>query len=169
LSLKNGKKKTKGKKKAGKKNAQNQDEEIEIMDGGNMEAKFFNTPGKSKKKSKSKDKSSKNLTMTSSLEFSTRPVKVNLSKLVKSSDSFENTLAHFNSMLTFSVLKSKHWTRETFYDTTYCTFLEQFIELVPKINQRKTFIFHCPGFVKGFFELTFKLLKYNSQVHFSEA
>ena len=138
-----------------------------------MEARFLEegrnaskSPIRGKKRSKSKDrvgrKGNFGSASTADVFLSTKTSKFSAAKLSKNSDMLEINLAKFNSMLTFSVLKSKHWTRETFYDTTYCSLLEQFIELVPKINQRKSILFHCPDFVKGLFEMTFKLLKHNS-------
>lgn len=144
--------------------------ELESM-GGGLGLEETGLPEESrisrvKKRNKSKDKFSSKSTVDIGVKVAKR---FSPEKLSKNGDMLEYNLAKFNSMLTFSILKSKHWTKETFYDTTYCTFLEQFIELVPKITQRKGIIFHCPDFVKGLFEFTFKLLKYNSQVHFSEA
>ena len=154
-----------------KKLAKGEVDEIEIIEGG-MQAKFIDEPAKSKspnaakKSSASKDKTSKsNIYNHSDL---TAPAKSSNSKLVKNADMFENNLAAFNEMLTFSILRSNFWTKEIFFDTTYCSFLEQFIELVPKINSRRTVLLYCPGFVKGLFEFTLKLICNHSNVHFNE-
>lgn len=139
-----------------------------------MPAKFLDenvkskSPGARAKISQSKDKKEKFKPQSPEKNDMVSSAVKNSNKHGRIAEIFEQNLAQFNSMLTVAILRSKNWTREVFYCETYSCLLEQFIELVPKINARKNIILSSAAFVKNLFDLTYRLLKYNSEVHFSE-
>lgn len=158
LKLKiNGKKKTK----KGKKSVTNRKDKKE-----KMESKFKENIPKARSKSK-EPRGGKKFKKKSPM------IPISNIRFLKKKDNYDYDqlsffLIKFNGIMSQSLTKSNLWSKEIFYEPVYTTILEMFVEFLPIVNKKREVLIEEPGFIKGIFEIFYRLISNSGLVHFDQ-